>query len=266
MSQFDDDLAEREIIPEPSTDDVLTIDDLFLRVQNRFDLDNEETDTLHQFYQYHLFGDGLISLTDTLMAGKGVEVIIKNDEKELPGSVDYPINPYIANDGRILILGEYIIKSETIILYINNIRLAAGENNLKSSFLLISVFAHELYHAYFHKNQYIQELEEPMAEYGSLLYVNSLRILKVVTEDSISGLTKMIQEKKDILRYYSIGSYIFQYTANNPDDYPQYIAKFKEFDLSRVQPDGNRVKEFENYQNSPDVDNLIAIFKEKETP
>ena len=67
-----------------------------------------------------------------------------------------------------------------------------------------------------------------MAEFGSLLYVNSLRILKVVTEDSISGLTKIIQEKKDILRYYSIGSYMFQYTAIYPDDYPQYIAKSKE--------------------------------------
>lgn len=264
MSLFDDDLFKMELIPDPSSYGcALTSDDLFLRVQNRFELDNEDTDALHQFYKYHLFGDGLISLTGTLMAGKGVEVIIKNDEKVLleGRSVDYPINPYIANDGRILILGEYNIKPETIILYINNIRLAAGEKNLKSSFLLISVFAHELYHAYFHKNQYIQELEEPMVEYGSLLYVNSLRILKVVTEDSISGLTKMIQEKKDILRYYSIGSYMFQYTAIYPEDYPQYIAKFKEFDLSRVHPDGNRVKEFENYKNSPNVDNLIAILK-----
>ena len=95
MSLFDDDLVKKELIPPSSYGCALTNDDFFLRVQNRFDLDNEQTDTLHQFYQYHLFGEGLISLTDTLMGRKGVEVIIKNDEKVLleGRSVDYPINP-----------------------------------------------------------------------------------------------------------------------------------------------------------------------------
>ena len=72
----------------------------------------------------------------------------------------------------VLILGEYVACdpkfSECIILYINNIR-DACMSGISFEHLMLAVYIHELYHAYFKSGiHYIPDVEEPLAEFGAL--------------------------------------------------------------------------------------------------
>lgn len=58
-------------------------------------------------------------------------------------------------------LGEYVKNSRTVRLYIDNIT-AVGLGDVEA--LLVSTYVHEMFHAYFDSNTYIEEIEEPIVE------------------------------------------------------------------------------------------------------
>lgn len=127
MGLFCADSIERLELP-PVQGRCFTSDQLFYNILGREFLGEEETEQLHSLYQDNLSGSGLISLVGTLME-KDIQVCISDAIQEMTlRDSDYPINPYRTEDGRVLILGEYIKNKKQIKLYINNIRAVAQEN------------------------------------------------------------------------------------------------------------------------------------------
>ena len=73
---------------------------------------------------------------------------------------------------RVLILGLYMPTEKIILLFPNNMREVASSMPM----LLVSTLAHEVMHAYFDRTPldnypYVYSIEEPMAEFGMLLYL-----------------------------------------------------------------------------------------------
>ena len=262
MGLFCTDLIERLDLPHVQGR-CSTSDQLFYNIFGREFLEEEETERLHSLYQNNLTGSGLISLVGTLME-KDIQVCISDAIQELKQrDSDCPINPYRTEDGRVLILGEYIKNKKQIKLYINNIRAVAQENEIMSpSFLLQAVLIHELYHVFFDKDKYIQELEEPMAEFGSLLYMRLLNDGGRGCECKITALFQMIKGKKHNawLKYYSVGAYLFQNLCidNNTSE---LLNLFKDLDLTRVKPGPGRKQKFALFKKSPSANNLIAVIR-----
>ena len=262
MGLFCSDLVEKPCLPEVFGK-CSTSDQLFSRIEGREFLNKEEENQLYSLYQNHLLGDGLISLMGTLME-RCIRVTISASSLEMKQrELDYPINPYLTEDGRVLILGEYIKARKQITLYINSIRaVASGNCKMCSSFLLQSVFVHELYHAYFDKDKYIPELEDPMAEFGSLLYMRLLNEDGRGCECKIIALFQMIEGKSnnDWLKYYSVGANLFQnlYIDNNTSE---LLNHFKALDLTRVKPGPGRKQKFAKYKKTTNVSDLIKVIK-----
>lgn len=204
MSLFDKNLVTNPL-PLPKCEDVgvYTNDDLYNRIQGLQKLSSLEYKKLHKFFKCNLSGDGLFRFIEVLLSRGEIQVIISDYQpsfsEETGYDWDHPVDPYQTKDGKIIILGEYIRNKnerEEINLYYTNIRRASRENKINSSLLLLSVFAHELYHAFFNKSRYCPCLEEPMAEFGSLLYMNALRKTNEVSEENIRALYDMIIKKK----------------------------------------------------------------------
>ena len=75
---------------------------------------------------------------------------------------------------QVLILGFYMPTEKIILLFPNNMRKVASSNEMPM--LLVSTLAHEVMHAYFDRTPldnypYVYSIEEPMAEFGMLLYL-----------------------------------------------------------------------------------------------
>ena len=75
---------------------------------------------------------------------------------------------------QVLILGLYEPTEKIILLFPNNMREVAS--NKEMPMLLVSTLAHEVMHAYFDRTPldnypYVYSIEEPMAEFGMLLYL-----------------------------------------------------------------------------------------------
>ena len=75
---------------------------------------------------------------------------------------------------QVLILGLYEPTEKIILLFPNNMREVAS--NKEMPMLLVSTLAHEVMHAYFDRTPldnypYLYSIEEPMAEFGMLLYL-----------------------------------------------------------------------------------------------
>ena len=75
---------------------------------------------------------------------------------------------------QVLILGLYEPTEKIILLFPNNMRKVAS--NKEMPMLLVSTLAHEVMHAYFDRTPldnypYLYSIEEPMAEFGMLLYL-----------------------------------------------------------------------------------------------
>ena len=73
---------------------------------------------------------------------------------------------------QVLILGLYMPTEKIILLFPNNMREVASSMPM----LLVSTLAHEVMHAYFDRTPldnypYVYSIEEPMAEFGMLLYL-----------------------------------------------------------------------------------------------
>lgn len=132
---------------------------------------------------------------------------------QLRGIVISDKTPTYENKGRdggdTRILGEYDPTHRTITLYILSIRAMASNENSSSNNLLIYVFAHEMYHAFFHEsnpsgvnNPYI---EEPLAEYGALLF--SCAFLE---PSKFEGILSFVEDKQDGLPHYALGATLFK--------------------------------------------------------
>ena len=75
---------------------------------------------------------------------------------------------------QVLILGLYKPTKKIILLFPNNMRKVASSKEMPM--LLVSTLAHEVMHAYFDRTPldnypYVYSIEEPMAEFGMLLYL-----------------------------------------------------------------------------------------------
>ena len=140
---------------------------------------------------------------------KDLEILISNDEPTYGDKKGY--------GGTILLLGEYLPKHPgtnhpTIVLYIKNIRKATSNTGISPASLLVNVFAHEMYHAYFQERNTsgayrpIPEVEEPLAELGALIYSYAF-----FNESSVfDNIIRFVEAKKDGLPQYSFGAWLFK--------------------------------------------------------
>ena len=254
MGIFCEELVEKELVP-PVTGKCYTPNELFYKVVGREFLSEQEGIELESFFMHLVSGEGLINLMDIIME-RDLDVIISDALQEMK-TVEYPVNPFPTKDGRVLILGQYEPKQKHITLFIKGIRFAADKSRISSSYLLQAVFAHELYHAYFQKNKYVPEIEEPLAEFGSLIY---MRILFKEDRNDIEALLKMIKNKKTLqcLQYYSLGGTLFHHLLID-SSIIKAIVSFKFFDLSRLLSGGDKENEFKVYKQNPDVESLLSL-------
>ena len=112
-----------------------------------------------------------------------------------------------------LLLGEYRSKDEKfgecIILYVKNIE--SSSNSSKFTSLLLSTYIHELYHAYFRSgDRYEPEVEEPLAEFGTLFCMNAMACMGIVEEDDVNYYRKIVAAKESCLPIYAFGEHIYQ--------------------------------------------------------
>lgn len=128
----------------------------------------------------------------------------------------------------IRVLGEY--KDGTIILYINNIKDCASEQNAPGidgkPYLTVTryVYLHELMHAFFERKggknyAYNREYEEGLAEFGALLHLNQLvntpqdswiPEVKYASKDELDWAVRHVEGKKAALECYARGAYLFK--------------------------------------------------------
>lgn len=107
------------------------------------------------------------------------------------------------------LLGEFCKTGNTddkIVLYINNIK-EVGENNW--GWLLTAVYIHELYHAYFNTQNYIAEVEEPLAELGALYTLKLMETLNIFDEGICDYYQKEVNKKIGPIYFYGFGKFIY---------------------------------------------------------
>ena len=114
-------------------------------------------------------------------------------------------------------LGEYRSKDEKfgecIILYVENIKSSSIQdvNSSKFKSLLLSTYIHELYHAYFRSgDRYEPEVEEPLAEFGTLFCMNAMACMGIVEEDDVNYYRNIVAAKESCLPIYAFGEHIYQ--------------------------------------------------------
>ena len=98
-----------------------------------------------------------------------------------------------------ILLGLYKPGEKVIILYPNNMRKIEGGKRMNE--LLVSTLVHEAMHAYFDRTPldhlpYVYYLEEPMAEFGMLLYLNETHLT-----DYYNWAKIFVSSKKTCYRY-----------------------------------------------------------------
>lgn len=128
-------------------------------------------------------------------------------------------------EGEIPVFGEYYPATKTIVLYRKNMEDYVLSNSGKVNLddLMKYVYIHELFHAYFdykaniNGKHYLREIEEPMAELGSLLFFQSL---KTTQHSHIFDLAYCEIEKKknSALSAYGFGIHLLDriYDKKNP--------------------------------------------------
>lgn len=239
MGLFDKDLATCELIPQ-QTGVAKTTEALFNQVVDRDNLEDDEANALKQFYNVNLSGEGLVSFLPLLMSRGGVKVEISQNRPTspyIPGSnkPDHPIDPF-GESGTVL--GEYDPCEDTIVLYINAIRAFSSsqtEKPISPADMLLYVFAHELYHAYFHKDKYIPELEEPLAEFGALLYMNTYYSHNTNDEERENIMRTLFSiSESNKIECYKKGAELFRGCNSNPS-LPLLIEYFRHHDIKQTE-------------------------------
>lgn len=137
-----------------------------------------------------------------------------------------------------MLLGEYKHNNgndSEVILYVDNIETIAGKNPAETMYLMGQVLLHEYFHSfYFHvgiaTRDRIRCVEEPMAEYGSLVVLDSVASsgLPITTEASKTlaytyNIVKGKQKCKGHTAAYGFGAYLYD---NHKGDYRELIAEY----------------------------------------
>ena len=129
----------------------------------------------------------------------------------------------------ILVLGEYVDSENAIYIYVNNIK--AECNTAPINRLMLAVYIHELYHAYFKSgNRYNREIEEPLAEFGALFCLEAMTVMGTAEIDDLHFYKKMVAEKKKYLPEYAFGEYIHkQYMMRNDWNMGKLLVGYRDF-------------------------------------
>ena len=191
-----DDIDKRTLINKPR------IDSIRFKFEDRVNLDSEDYEkyckSLSKVDIFHR--DAIPGIPDFGEIRKDVKVIFSKlqpnyGEKYKNGSLS-----------QILVLGEYVDSENAIYIYVNNIK---AENTAPINRLMLAVYIHELYHAYFASgNKYIKEIEEPLAEFGALFCLEAMTVMGTAEIDDLHFYKKMVAEKKKYLPEYAFGEYI----------------------------------------------------------
>lgn len=108
-----------------------------------------------------------------------------------------------------LILGAYDDSSKSIYIYVNSLKKVCHVSYIDR--LMLAVYIHEMYHAYFESgNKYIKEIEEPLAEFGALFCLEVMAAMRVVSFGTLRYYKKRVELKKKKLPIYAFGSYIYK--------------------------------------------------------
>ncbi len=171
--------------------------------------------------------------------GIGNSVVLSDERKTylelyserglLPDNKDKWDKDIVKEIQAIRVLGEY--KDGTIILYINNIKDCACEENAPGfygiPYLTVTryVYLHELMHAFFERKdnvgyEYNREKEEGFAEFGALLLLDQLvntnpdgewiPEVNHASKDELEWAVRHVERKKGALEYYSRGAVLFK--------------------------------------------------------
>ena len=122
----------------------------------------------------------------------------------------------------VLILGEYVASDpefgKCVILYVNNIS-ECSRSKISFETLMLAVYIHELYHVYFRSgDNYILDVEEPLAEFGALFSLEAMASMGVIAESAVTEYLEFVRNKTKLPKY-SFGSYIY----SKHQDYPSWI-------------------------------------------
>ena len=188
----------------------------------RYDFMNENKSNLsdndYEEYCMHLskvdvfYRHGVPGLPYFSEIRKNIKVIFSPDKPMY--SKKYEKKDWFKKDRR-GILGEYFHKDKCIHLYIENIK-DCCKSKLEIKRLLLSTYIHELYHAYFESgNRYIPEIEEPLAEFGTLFCMDAMACMGVIAQKEVSIYHSRVNKKKKVLPIYAFGGYIFE--KHQPD-------------------------------------------------
>lgn len=191
----------------------------FYQIANIATIEND----FNQSYGYYL----LNFKVDIVISDKTPRLNIPQAEKDLR-KLHKEFDKDISNERRevvrkkikdiekeISVLGMYFPNQQKIELYYRNIELAYP-TDLDNA--LLYVFAHEMYHAYYHYKSLcpssIAEVEEPLAEYGTLHFFKSQGYGKIFNFAQRSIRSK---KRSKYISYYGFGDYIFSNIPKSMD-------------------------------------------------
>lgn len=145
------------------------------------------------------------SVLEGLAIRRETTVIISHETPMLQSYYDDKNISSVEAPSTARLLGKYSKSDKAITLYIYNIR-AQGMGEWDQ--LFAGVYLHEMYHAYFKTDDYILEIEEPMAELGALNELRALSgVLHLYDEDICSYYEQVV--KDNAMSVYNFGSYLY---------------------------------------------------------
>ena len=141
---------------------------------------------------------------------------------------------------KVNVLGEYRNSKHTedksvIYIYVNNIINYTQGNASETDQLMLAVYIHELYHAYFKSNRYIRELEEPLCEFGALFCLEVMTAMRIVNDNYLNYYKERVAGKKELLPEYGMGGYIYDMLGDMNN------GNLKLLDLYKTKINGNQV-------------------------
>ena len=139
-----------------------------------------------------------------------------------------------------MLLGEYKHNNgndSEVILYVNNIETIAGKNPAETMYLMGQVLLHEYFHSFYYhvgvgNRKRISCIEEPMAEYGSLVVLDSVassglpHVLKENADKALNYTYEFVKRKQKCIgttAAYGFGAYLYD---NHKEDYRELIAEY----------------------------------------
>lgn len=230
-------------------------DKLLTRYQTDLLKDNAE-----KTYQFGLKeGDIRFKSLNDILCTLGVEVVIKDKvERQSPTSFIEEAKEYWKGNEEILErirdeeaaesidipLGEYFSETKKIVLYVGRMR--EVRNGHETNLFLISTFAHEVMHAYFdrpecHAYPYAMFVEEPMAEFGMLLY------LRATGFDYLDWAIEQVEKKRKAKSCYGFGSDLYKQYLDEHHGLLYHLETYKT-DINKYEMLGISWKHPKNYK------------------